>query len=87
MSTPEPTPTAQAQAPAAEPTTPVAAPTRQFLYNGKAYDDPDPALSVDEVRKYLADFYEELTNADAEEQTQADGTLQVTFRRRVGTKG
>lgn len=63
------------------------APVRKFVYNGKVYDDPDPALSVDEVRAYLADFYEELTNAEAEEKRLADGTLEVTFKRRIGTKG
>ena len=78
----EPTAAQQATMPAAAP-----AALRKFVYNGKVYEDPDPSLSVDEVRAYLADFYEELTNAEAEEKTLSDGTVEVTFRRRIGAKG
>ena len=59
---------------------------RIFVYDGRQIPDPDPRLSVDEVRKRLADFFPELTNSDVQETKQGDDTL-YTFTRRLGTKG
>lgn len=66
-----------------------AAPTvgRVFVYNGQEYPDPDPALAVDHVRRELARFVPELTNADVREERRADGATQYVFTRRLGTKG
>ena len=66
-----------------------AAPTagRVFVYNGQEYPDPDPALAVDQVRRELARFIPELTNADVREERRADGATQFVFTRRLGTKG
>lgn len=66
-----------------------AAPTvgRVFVYNGQEYPDPDPALAVDYVRRELARFVPELTNADVREERRADGTTQYVFTKRLGTKG
>ncbi len=59
---------------------------RIFVYDGRQIPDPDPRLSVDEVRKRLADFFPELTNSDVQETKQGDDTVH-TFTRRLGTKG
>ncbi len=37
---------------------------RVFVYDGREFPDPDPALSPDEVRRLLADFLPELANAE-----------------------
>jgi len=60
---------------------------RVFVYNGQEYPDPDPALAVEHVRRELARFMPELTNADVREERRADGTTQFVFTKRIGTKG
>lgn len=60
--------------------------TRVFLYDGREFGDPDPTLSIEEVRKQLAEFFPELVNADHREEIR-DGQRRVTFSRRIGTKG
>ena len=59
---------------------------RTFVYQGQTYPDPDPTMSVDEVRRTLADFMPELTSADATETLDGDNTV-IEFKRKVGTKG
>lgn len=59
---------------------------RIFVYDGREFPDPDPALSVDEVRKMMADFFPELANAEAREVQRGEDTLHE-FMRRTGTKG
>ena len=71
--------------PAGAPVAPTAG--RVFVYNGQEYPDPDPALAVDQVRRELARFIPELTNADVREERRADGATQHVFTRRLGTKG
>ena len=51
-----------------------------------AVPDPDPNLSVQEVRAQFAEFFPELVNADAREEAKGDDTL-ITFTKRIGTKG
>ena len=60
---------------------------RVFVYNGQEYPDPDPELTAEQVRRELARFVPELTNADVREERRADGTAQFVFSRRLGTKG
>ena len=59
---------------------------RLFLYDGRTFPDPDPRLSVEDVRRQLSDFFPELANADTREERRGDDTL-YTFTRRIGTKG
>jgi PRTRC genetic system protein C len=59
---------------------------RVFVADGRAFPDPDPAVSVEEVRKQLAEFLPELTNADVREEKRGEDTVYV-FTRRIGTKG
>lgn len=59
---------------------------RLFMYDGRAFPDPDPKLPIDEVRRQLAEFFPELANADAREEQRGEDTV-VTFTKRIGTKG
>ena len=60
---------------------------RAFVYDGREFPDPDPNLSVEEVRKQFAEFLPELANADTREEKRADGTVVYSFSKRIGTKG
>lgn len=59
---------------------------RIFVYDGRRFPDPDPDMPVDQVKKSLADFFGELTNATSEERVEGDDTI-IEFKRTVGTKG
>ena len=59
---------------------------RLFVYDNREFPDPDPHLSVEEVRKQLVDFFPELANAETREEKRGDDTL-YTFSKRIGTKG
>jgi PRTRC genetic system protein C len=59
---------------------------RQFVYDGRTFPDPDSSLSVEDVRRQLADYFPESANADTREERRGDDTL-YTFSRRIGTKG
>ena len=65
---------------------------RIFVYDNREFPDPDPELSVDDVRKSLADFYGELSNATVKESARANAESGeddniYEFERKVGTKG
>ena len=59
---------------------------RIFVYDGREFEDPDPEMTVDQVKESLANFYGELTNATHTESARGDDTV-YTFNKRVGTKG
>jgi len=59
---------------------------RIFVYDAREFPDPDLRLSVEEVRRQLAEFFPELTNADTREEKRGDDTV-YTFAKRIGTKG
>jgi PRTRC genetic system protein C len=59
---------------------------RIFIVDGREFPDPDPNLSVDEVRRMMTDFFPELANAETREHKRGDDTL-CEFVRRVGEKG
>ena len=59
---------------------------RIFIYDGREFPDPDPNLGVEEVRRMMADFFPELSNAEMREGTRGEDQV-VEFVRRVGTKG
>jgi len=59
---------------------------RIFVYDGREFPDPDPNLSVDEVKRMMTDFFPELQNAEVKQADRGDDTL-YEFVRRVGTKG
>jgi len=59
---------------------------RIFSYEGRDFDDPDPTLSVDQVRQSMANFFPELSNAESKESKRGEDTV-YSFTKRVGTKG
>ena len=59
---------------------------RIFVYDDREFPDPDPEMSVDQVKSTLSDFYGEIANASVKETKRGDDTI-YEFQRRVGTKG
>ena len=59
---------------------------RIFVYDDREFPDPDPGMTVDEVKATLADFYGEIANASVKETKRGEDTI-YEFQRRVGTKG
>lgn len=59
---------------------------RVFVYDSREFPDPDPGMSVDQVKATLADFYGEVANASVKESRRGNDTV-YEFQRRVGTKG
>jgi hypothetical protein len=64
---------------------------RVFLIDNKEYPDPDSDLPITGARSVQAmyrDYFPgQLDNVDVVQKTRPDGTLEVTFKRRIGTKG
>jgi PRTRC genetic system protein C len=61
--------------------------TREFAYNGVKLPDPNPELSVEEVRDMYVATYPELATASVEGPSPVAGKMQYTFTRAVGVKG
>jgi len=59
---------------------------RKFVVDGTEYPDPDPNMSVDEVRQAMSTFLPELANADVKTDKQGEDTV-IRMSKRVGTKG
>lgn len=59
---------------------------RKFKYENQEIPDPDPNMTVEEVRQSLVNFYPELSNAATTEKKVGADTV-VSFQKRVGTKG
>lgn len=59
---------------------------RVFVYDGREFPDPDPGLSVDEVKAMMSDFFPEVSNAEVREVKRGEDTVHELVRR-VGTKG
>ena len=65
----------------------VATLTRKFKYNGIDLPDPNPGMTVEEVRELYAMQFPELTNSSVDG-PETKGTEQTfTFIRAVGSKG
>jgi hypothetical protein len=64
---------------------------RVLIIDGREYPDPDAQLPITGTRSVQAmyrDYFPgQLDNADVVQKTRPDGTLEVTFKRRIGTKG
>ena len=60
--------------------------TRVFVYDGREFPDPDPKMSVEEVRQSMTNFFPELANAESSQGKRGDDDI-IEFKRRVGTKG
>jgi PRTRC genetic system protein C len=60
---------------------------RIFKYQEHTYEDPGPEYTNEDVRRHLQTYFPELAQADIQEKTLDDGTVEVTFVKRAGTKG
>lgn len=71
-------------------------PTRIFVYDGREFEDPDPKMTIDEVRLYYANFFPELGTAEVlpvvkrTKEAPEGGKVEeevTEFRRKTGVKG
>jgi PRTRC genetic system protein C len=60
---------------------------RLFRYGDHTFDDPGAAYTPEQVRAHLTAFFPELARATTEEKPLPDGTLEITFRKQITTKG
>ncbi len=60
---------------------------RIFKYNGQTYQDPGEQYTVDEIKQHLSSVYPEIAQATVETKKLEDGTEEVTFVKKAGTKG
>jgi PRTRC genetic system protein C len=60
---------------------------RSFSYNGAELPDPNPSLSLEEVKGIFSAAYPELTNATIDGPNVKGDRLQYTFVRTAGAKG
>ena len=60
--------------------------TRIFVYDQREFPDPDPNLSVEQVKAMMADFFPELANAEVKESMRGEDAVHQ-FIKKVGTKG
>ena len=59
---------------------------RVFVYDGREFPDPDPNMSIDEVRQSMTNFFPELANAETKQSKRDEDDI-IEFQKRVGTKG
>jgi PRTRC genetic system protein C len=60
---------------------------RCFRYQGVVLPDPDPNMSVEQVRDMYVATYPELATAAVEGPSPVDARMEYTFTRAVGAKG
>jgi len=60
--------------------------SRVFVYDGREFLDPDPNMSIDEVRQSMTNFFPELANAETKQSKRDEDDI-IEFQKRVGTKG
>jgi PRTRC genetic system protein C len=60
---------------------------RSFSYLGTQLPDPDPSMTVEQVRDVYVNTYPELATAAVEGPSPVNGRLEYTFTRAVGAKG
>jgi len=59
---------------------------RVFVYDGREHPDPDPSLTVEEVKQTMAGFFPEVATAEVRTSQRGEDTVHE-FVKRVGTKG
>ena len=60
---------------------------REFNFNGVKLPDPNPSLTVEQVREVYAGTYPEITTAAVEGPEPVGAALRYTFSRAIGSKG
>lgn len=59
---------------------------RIIVYDGREHPDPDPAVTIDEVKDIMSTWYPDMANATYKTEKRDTDTLYI-FRKTVGTKG
>jgi PRTRC genetic system protein C len=60
---------------------------REFVFNGSRIPDPDPRMSIDEVRDLLTPSYPEIATATMPGPKDTGTSLRYSFSRAIGSKG
>jgi PRTRC genetic system protein C len=60
---------------------------REFTYNGVKLPDPNPGITLEEVRAVYANQYPDLATASITGPETDGGKLRYSFVRAIGTKG
>ena len=65
----------------------VSALKREFAYGNQVIPDPNPDLSIDQVRDALAGAFPEIATAALTGPEVTDTAMRYTFSRAIGSKG
>ncbi|SRR6266851_4667405 len=60
---------------------------REFVFNGSRIPDPDPQMSIDQVRDLLTPSYPEIATAAMTGPEDTGTSLRYSFSRAIGSKG
>jgi PRTRC genetic system protein C len=60
---------------------------REFVFNGSRIPDPDPRMSIDQVRDLLTPSYPEIATAALTGPEDTGTSLRYSFSRAIGSKG
>jgi PRTRC genetic system protein C len=60
---------------------------REFVFDGHPLPDPNPNMSVEQVREMYIPTHPEITTAAVTGPETIDGKLRYTFSRAIGYKG
>jgi PRTRC genetic system protein C len=60
---------------------------REFVFDGHPLPDPNPTISVEQVREMYIPTHPEITTAAVTGPEPIDGKLRCTFSRAIGYKG
>ena len=60
---------------------------REFVFNGSRIPDPDPQMSLDQVRDLLTPSYPEIATATLTGPEDTGTSLRYSFSRAIGSKG
>lgn len=60
---------------------------RVFVYDNQRFEDPGAEYSTQDVLRFLAETYPELTTATWHSRTLPDGVEEITFVKVTGDKG
>ena len=60
---------------------------REFVYHGATLADPNPKLSIEDVRSFYSAQFPELTNAAITGPETVGERLRYRFERAIGSKG
>src|SRR3984885_15703530 len=60
---------------------------REFVFNGSRIPDPDPHMSIDQVRELLTPSYPEIATATLTGPEDTGTSLRYSFSSAIGSKG